>query len=207
MATKSTVPTVANGDSWSASQQNTYLRDNIEALWPYTTAGDIAYASAANQLSRLAKPSVDSVLKHTIGGVPSWVALTHLKGTLHDVKMANFVPGGQVFSSTWADISGATVTLSLEVTCKVLVYASVTGYNGSGGRVFWVRAMVDGVGDSGNVPLNATLVSGARNEALPYFYTTGSVAAGSRIVKLQCQADTDPNYVERGRLMVAAYVQ
>lgn len=78
MATKATVPTVANGDSWSAAQHNTYLRDNIEALWPYTTQGDLAYASAANQLSRLAKPSVDSVLKNTSGGVPSWLAISEI---------------------------------------------------------------------------------------------------------------------------------
>jgi hypothetical protein len=67
------VPTVATGDSWSASQHNTYIRDNFTALWPYTTAGDLAFASASNALSRL--PKVAGGLLY--GGVsgPDYLAL------------------------------------------------------------------------------------------------------------------------------------
>lgn len=50
----SAVPTVVTGDSWSAANHNTYLRDNLAALWPFTAAGDIAYASSATALARLA---------------------------------------------------------------------------------------------------------------------------------------------------------
>lgn len=69
-----TVPTVSNGDSWSAAQHNTYLRDNMAALWPYTTAGDTAYASAANALARLAIGSQYQV-KRVVSGVPAWTNL------------------------------------------------------------------------------------------------------------------------------------
>lgn len=49
----SAVPTVVTGDIWSAANHNTYLRDNLAALWPFTTAGDIAIASSAAELSKL----------------------------------------------------------------------------------------------------------------------------------------------------------
>lgn len=87
MATKSTVPTVANGDSWSAAQHNTYLRDNIEALWPYTTAGDMAYASAANQLARLAAGADGSYLESN-GASPQWTKLYRYMGFLLNTTVA-----------------------------------------------------------------------------------------------------------------------
>lgn len=111
MATKATVPTVANGDSWSAAQHNTYLRDNIEALWPYTTQGDLAYASAANQLSRLAKPSVDSVLKNTSGGVPSWLAISEIlsfASVYHNTtqSVSSGTPTVLAFNAEYSDLQG-----------------------------------------------------------------------------------------------------
>lgn len=206
MATKSTVPTVANGDSWSAAQHNTYLRDNIEALWPYTTAGDMAYASAANQLARLGKPSVDSVLKNTSAGTPSWLPLTSVKkGTLHAVGMVDFAPGGQAFTNVWADITGASLTLALSVTCTIFVFAIVTGYNNTNERAFFIRGVVNGVADGAALfPFNGGRL---RNEGLPYIYRATGVTSGSRIVKLQCYGDSETSVVERGRLIAAAFVE
>lgn len=205
MATKSTVPTVANGDSWSAAQHNTYLRDNIEALWPYTTAGDIAFASASNQLTRLGKPSVDAVLKNTSAGTPSWLPLTSVKGMLHAIGSVDFSPNGQAFTTAWADITGATLTLSLSVTCTIAVLAVVTGYNNTSGLAFYVRGVVDGTADgAAALPFNG---GAQRNEGLPYIYRATGVTAGSRIVKLQCHGNGQTSYVERGRLIAAAFVE
>jgi hypothetical protein len=67
------VPTVTTGDTWSAANHNTYIRDNFAAGVPdiFTAAGDIAYATAANAASALAIGSSDSLL--TIqGGLPAW---------------------------------------------------------------------------------------------------------------------------------------
>lgn len=199
------VPLLATGDWIDAAWGNTYWKDNFAALWPYTAAGDISYAAGATSLAKLAKPSVDSVLKNTSAGTPSWLALTQLKGALHDIDLVDFNPGGQSFASTWADITGATLTLTPAVTCTIVVLAVVTGYNGTGGRSFYYRAMVDGVADgAANLPFNG---GAARNEGLPYIYRATGVAPGSRVVKLQCQADTNPNVVERGRLIAAAFVE
>lgn len=123
MTTKSTVPTVANGDSWSAAQQNTYLRDNVEAVWPYTTAGDISYASAANELARLGKPSVDSVLKNTSGGVPSWLALSEIlsfASVYHNTtqSISTGTPTILAFNAEYSDLQGwhDTVTANGRIT-------------------------------------------------------------------------------------------
>lgn len=85
-----TVPTVASGDSWTSSQHNTYIKDNMTALWPYTTAGDLAYATSSSTLGRLANTaggllygdtSAPAWLANSVGGVlyggasaPAWLA-------------------------------------------------------------------------------------------------------------------------------------
>ena len=50
------VPIVATGDLWTASNHNTYIRDNFAAGVPdiFTTKGDLAVASAADTAARLA---------------------------------------------------------------------------------------------------------------------------------------------------------
>jgi len=50
----SVVPLVATGDLWTAANQNTYLRDNMAAIWVGTTAGDVDYYTGAANKSRLA---------------------------------------------------------------------------------------------------------------------------------------------------------
>lgn len=49
-----TVPTVATSDSWTASQHNTYIKDNFSAVWVGTTAGDMEYYTGATAKTRLA---------------------------------------------------------------------------------------------------------------------------------------------------------
>lgn len=66
------VPTVAQGDSWSAAQHNTYIRDNFSALAPYTTNGDLAYW-LSGALSRLAVGTAGQILQST-GSAPAWVS-------------------------------------------------------------------------------------------------------------------------------------
>ena len=76
-----TVPTVATGDSWSAAQHNTYIKNNFAALWPYTTIGDIAYASTGTTLTRLGIGSEGKVLTVN-SGLPSWQTMPNNKSAL-----------------------------------------------------------------------------------------------------------------------------
>lgn len=72
MTSYNTVPTVASGDSWSAAQHNTYIRDNFTALAPYTTNGDLAYWSSGS-LARIAVGTAGQILQST-GSAPAWVS-------------------------------------------------------------------------------------------------------------------------------------
>jgi hypothetical protein len=50
----------------------------LQALITGQAAGDVFYADTATALAKLVKPSVDSVLKNTSAGVPSWKAIADL---------------------------------------------------------------------------------------------------------------------------------
>jgi hypothetical protein len=71
------VPTVNPGDSWSASQHNSYIRDNFAALWPYTTVGDMNYLSGAGVISRLGIGTAYQLMRST-GSAPAWDSLANL---------------------------------------------------------------------------------------------------------------------------------
>ncbi len=67
----STVPTVAPGDAWSAAQHNTYLRDNMAAIWVGGVAGDLDYYTSATTKARLAIGAAARILKSS-GAAPVW---------------------------------------------------------------------------------------------------------------------------------------
>ena len=197
--------TAVVGASVLASQWNTSGRDNINALWVYTAAGDIAYATSATSLAKLAAPAVDSLLKMTASTkIPSWIATT-LVGGIHAKGLVDFSPA-QTFSGTWTDITGATLTLTLSATCTVFVYAVVVGYNGTAGNTFVIRGVVDGSADASLMSSNGGDPAN-RNESLTYInYVTG-VAAGSRVVKLQSEKQGTNNIVATGRLIALAWTE
>ena len=56
---------------WTASQHNTYVRDNFASLWPYTAAGDLAYAASSSSLAKLSSGTEGQILTVS-SGVPAW---------------------------------------------------------------------------------------------------------------------------------------
>lgn len=110
------VPTVANGDSWSAAQHNTYIKDNLAALWPYTTTGDMSYASSPNTLGRVAIGAAGALLRSS-GSAPQWLA----RGSANQILKVNAAGtniewgtdsavGAQARRNTTQSISNATYT-------------------------------------------------------------------------------------------------
>lgn len=90
-----TVPTVATGDTWSASQHNTYVRDNIAALWPYATAGDIAYATSSSVLGRIAIGAEGYKLSAS-ASTPTWVEIVNTKmAFVKKITSQNITSGGE----------------------------------------------------------------------------------------------------------------
>lgn len=203
--TYSAVPVVATGDWITAGWVNTYLGGNLSALWAGLAAGDIEYYISAVEKARLAKPSVDSILGMGAAGTPSWLPETSIPGMLHAKGSVNFSPGQTFSTSTFTDITGATLNLTLTTTCTVLMMAVIVGYNGTTGRTFYVRGSIDGNVDA--TPLAQANGGAARNEALPYFWYMAGITAGTRTVKLQCRNDSDPNIVTSGRLQALAFAE
>lgn len=66
-----TVPTVATSDSWTAAQHNTYVRDNLTAIWVGTTAGDLDYYTSSSAKARLAF-SAGGMLYAGTATAPAW---------------------------------------------------------------------------------------------------------------------------------------
>lgn len=68
------IPTYVTNQLITAAHGNTYWKENISTLFPYTTAGDIAYASSASVLARLGIGSAGQVLRVNSGAsAPEWV--------------------------------------------------------------------------------------------------------------------------------------
>lgn len=67
------VPTVATGDLWTASNHNTYIRDNFAAGVPaiFTAPGQVPYASGAGAAAILPAPADGQFLGHS-AGLPAW---------------------------------------------------------------------------------------------------------------------------------------
>lgn len=65
--------TAVTGATFLASQYNTYVRDNFTAIWVFTTAGDMIYATSSTVAARLAIGSPRQVLRVNTGGTaPAW---------------------------------------------------------------------------------------------------------------------------------------
>lgn len=178
------IPTYTTNQLITASHANTYWKDNEAAHWPYTTAGDLAVADSATTLARIAAPTVGQVLGY-LGG--TWGAVSG--GGLQDIQIATGNPNYQTFTtSSYEDVTGATVTLTLTTTCTVILFANVVGHVNSttAGFGFSVLGLIGGVADTNNLPSNGS-DNPVINQALPYFYAKKNVSAGSVVCKLQCK--------------------
>jgi microcystin-dependent protein len=89
----SAVPAVVTGQTYLASDYNTYIKDNLAALWQYTTAGDIVYATSSSTLSRLGVGANGKVLTVT-AGLPAW------ETPATQLTLADVYPIGCIYTST-----------------------------------------------------------------------------------------------------------
>lgn len=140
--------TAVTGATFTAAQFNTNVRDNLNAIWVGTSAGDVEYYSSSSAKARLAKPSVDALLKNTSSGVPSWMTIPNIPGLLHAKAFVEYDAGDHEIDSvapTYASVTNAVVDIVITVTCTVFLFASgVFSTNAAGNRGL-VRAIIGGV--------------------------------------------------------------
>ena len=110
----STYPLVAVGDLWTASDNNTYNKANLNELLKYVSIGDIVYSTSATSLDVLSIGSNYNNLTF-LGGVPSWQSgLTSAVSSLGDLVVgtgANALTNLPI-GSEYKDLSVVTGTLS-----------------------------------------------------------------------------------------------
>jgi hypothetical protein len=80
--------TAVTGATYTAAQYNTYTRDNFSALWVYTTAGDLAYATSATTLGRLAGPGANGYYLESTTSAMQWVSNVRSLGFLINTTTA-----------------------------------------------------------------------------------------------------------------------
>jgi hypothetical protein len=86
------------------------IQDNITALWPFTTAGDLAYATSASALTRRGIGANGQVLT-VVAGVPTWGVNEAFKiGDIHVSTIATN-PATTLGYGTWEAFGSGRILL------------------------------------------------------------------------------------------------
>lgn len=191
--------TAVVGATYTAAQYNTHVRDNFTAVWVYTAAGDIAYATSATALARLAKPSVDSVLKNTSAGALSWLALSTFPGRFHATG-SDFSDSLISTTNTSYEYTGIAFNFILSATCTVFAIATGAASKDLGTHNGFINISIDGTiqTDQPAVVKSTGLMSWTA------FYIKTGVPAGARNVSLYYKTANASDEIGLDRALIAA---
>lgn len=120
----------------TAAQLNA-MQTNISTLFPYTTAGDLAYASSATALARLPKGTAGQVLKMNAGAsAPEWgngIMLTGISATISTATT----------STSFVDVANSEFNMTLTQTSTILLFTSMTAKVLAGNSMV-MKSYIDG---------------------------------------------------------------
>lgn len=169
------IPTYVTNQLITAAHANTYWRDNVNELWPFTAAGGIAYASTASTLAALAKGKLGQVLRAG-ASLPVYGSPLSCYGTF-TAKTAT-----STSTTDWADIINATVDIVVPCTSTLIAMATMQGSEGgdSADEGFW-RWMIDSEGQ----PETGLGYQATKLFPVSVIALKASVAAGTKTCKLQ----------------------
>jgi len=216
------VPSVITGQQYTASEHNTYARSSMSALWVYTTAGDIAYATGSADITRLPN-TANGVL---IGGAsaPSWLSIGATGRRLGVSAGApawtnDSIPG--IFSAAGDMMYGTGVGTGARLAKPSYSAANLTLFPGTSSYPFWTRrtisAWIQVVDDSTDVDLDSfgyffvpsILNTFSLYSVQPYFSTASSDQTSFNAVNLTAYPSNpmfdDYFYVEAGEVTCSPY--
>lgn len=179
--------TAVTGATFTAAQFNVYVRDNLNAIWVGTTAGDIDYYSAATVKTRLAKPALTSYLYNSTSGVPAWGSLV---GAINISSIAPLAPSGTYSSTSYTDITGATANIVTTKTCTIIMMASGTIAITSGTPAdSYTQPVIDGTAPASDNGASFQTLSSTLNPVSNFtvIHRKSGVAAGTITCKLQAK--------------------
>ena len=107
------VPSVVTGQTYPASSYNTYVKGNFDAMWIYTTLGDLVYAASASALTRLGI-GVNKLFLQSNGSAPVWASL--LAGRKGNSPTDWSQPGTTTYSPTGAIVQTGVARIAMSGT-------------------------------------------------------------------------------------------
>jgi len=206
--TFSAVPVMATGDWVTPGWVNTYVGGNMSAIWVGSAVGDMEYYLSATEKARLAKPSVDSLLKNTNAGAVSWLAINAIPKILHAEAAVYFDAGGQSTTSTsFVDVTNGTVNIVTTQTCTIRMFGMGAIANGTAGFATRVRGSIGGTVDP-NSDASMPHTTGGNYVPFAYVYKRAGVGAGTITCKLQFKRDSGGTaFFNSGRIIVEAFAE
>lgn len=116
--------TAVTGATYTAAQYNTYTKGNFTAIWVYTTAGDIVYATSSTALARLGIGAAKSILGSN-GSAPIWTGFGSLG--FSTVYHANST-GHTYNSAVWREMPNSSKNVTVAVQSTLVCIGYVTQY-------------------------------------------------------------------------------
>lgn len=143
-----THPTVVVGQTWSASDENTYVKGNLDTLFPYTAANQLAYSNSTNSLATISSTAAFLVVRSNSAnsgiefGMPPIIrkrqgqsTTNWLSTTVSTLSNQNITPLTSAVQTGYAQIaSGSTITFPVTfaynpiIICQILSSDTVYGY-------------------------------------------------------------------------------
>lgn len=173
--------TWTEGSVLSAAELNEQIRDNGNALWVGTTAGDLDYYTSSTDKARLGISTIYKLLAvNSAGTAPAWTAL----GTILPIGISSAISTSTT-STSYADVTNGTVTLTLNSTSTVLMFAQGCVTSASGDTEY-----VKGFIGATETPESIVTITAAKPMNWNYIAGLASVAAGSVTCKLKFKSGT-----------------
>jgi hypothetical protein len=173
-ATFSPVPVVATGDWITAGWVNTYIGDNMSAMFVGTTPGDVDYYLSSVEKGRLAIGANRTIMASN-GSAPFW-SDERIKTALHTNTT------GHTYNSTVErDMPNSSNTITLVRTSTIIAIGRIFAAHVSGNIWSHFRFSVDGeVG-----PTSDQTYGGANGYTRVVLARKTGVAAGVRTIKFR----------------------
>ena len=129
------------GELVTVSMMNQQIRDNGNAIWVGTTAGDMDYYTGATTKVRLPIGTAGQILKVNAGATaPEW-GTPKISGSFTVASISSLA------ETAWTDIAGATVNVTALSISTLMAFASFEVIKQTGGSVYF-RWMIDGTAQS-----------------------------------------------------------
>ena len=172
------VATAVTGQTYTAANYNTYVRDNFAAVWVFTTQGDLIYATSASVAARLGIGSAGQVLRVNSGGnAPEWGAGGNFVTYHHDDT------GHTYAVNAWRDMPNSSKVVALSHQSTILCQGHVIMYGTGTYGFFDGKFNIDGVDIDWGAGRHYYDIN--NYDSVPFVGLATGIASGDRTIKIR----------------------